>query len=139
MALPSNDFFIGNDAPTAYRLFGAGGSLQTTEIIQRARDLWDAGSEVFDPATAAFLAVGNAALHADQNSVVAHNFAELAAFDGLTTGAGYALDSRLAAETPLYRIAFEVVNPTPVPLPGALPLMLGALGVAWTRRARHAA
>ena len=58
MVVPSNDFFIGNDSPTAYRLFDAAGKLTTASITLKATDIWDAGSEVFDPASAAF--VGNA-------------------------------------------------------------------------------
>ena len=92
-AIPSNDFFIGNDSPTGFRLFDGSGDLLINHIVQRARDVWDAGSEVFDPAAAAF--VGNNGLRSGQNSVVAFNFAELAAFNGLLTGAGYHFDSQL--------------------------------------------
>ena len=87
--------------------------------------MWDAGSEVFDPAAAAF--VGNNSLRADQNSVVAFNFAELAAFDGLLTGAGYNFNSQLSADSDIYRISFSVA-PSPVPVPAALPMLLGGVG-----------
>lgn len=126
MVVPSNDFFIGNDSPTRYRLFDDQGMLLLTEITQQASQVWDAGSEIFDPAAAAF--VGDNNLRADQNSVVAFNFAELNAFNGLTTGAGYVLDSQLAADDEIYRISFAV---TPVPVPAALPLFIGALAGAW--------
>jgi len=122
MVVPSNDFFIGNDAPTRYRLFDDAGNLLIGSIVQRARDIWDAGSEVFDPAAAAF--VGDNDLRAAQNSVVAFNFAELAAFDGLLTAPGYLFASQLAADTEFYRISFTA---TPVPVPAALPLLGGAL------------
>lgn len=135
MALPSNDFFLGNDSPTAYRLFDASGQLQIAQITQTARDLWDAGSEVFDPASAAF--VGDIAARADQHSVVARNFAELAAFDGLLTGAGYVFDSQLVADTPLYRIGFQVAA---VPEPEVTAMMLaGLLAVGWVARRRQPA
>jgi len=133
MVVPSNDFFIGNDSPTQYRLFDEFGALQISSILQGARDVWDAGSEVFDPAAAAF--VGDNGLRADQNSVVAFNFAELAAFDGLTTGAGYTFASQLGADSAIYRISFET---SPVPVPAALPLMLGGLGVLVTTLRRRA-
>lgn len=134
MVVPSNDFFIGNDAPTGFRLFDNAGHLVITDIVQRARDVWDAGSEIFDPAAAAF--VGNNDLRADQNSVVAFNFAELAAFNGLLTAAGYTFNSQLRADSEIYRISFAL-QPSPVPLPAGLPLMLGgmlALGTVARRR-----
>ena len=123
MVVPSNDFFAGNDSPTAYRLFDGAGNLQITSISVYARDLWDAGSEVFDPAAAAF--VGNNDLRTPQNSVVALNFAELAAFNGLLTAAGYVFDSQLAAGTEVLRLDFSV---SPVPEPASLAMMLAGLG-----------
>lgn len=135
MAVPSNDFFIGNDGPQRFRLFDAAGALLVSSIHQRSRDLWDAGSEIFDPAAAAF--VGNNDLRADQNSVVAFNFAELAGFNGMTTGAGYTFNSQLAANTDIYRISFEV---TPVPEPETYALMAAGLGlVGWAAKRRRRA
>lgn len=132
MVVPSNDFFIGNDDPTAYRLFDAQGNLAISSILQRSRDIWDAGSEIHDPAAAAFVGTNN--LRADQNSVVAFNFAEIAAFNGLTTGPGYVFNSQLQANTDIYRISFEVA---PVPEPETYAMMgigLGLLGFARMRR-----
>jgi PEP-CTERM motif len=137
MAVPSNDFFIGNDSPTEYRLFDTGGNLQVPTITVRADEIWDAGSEVFDPAAAAF--VGNNDLRRAQNSNVAFNFAELAAFNGLTTGAGYTFNSALTADSEVYRIGFSV---TAVPEPGSYALMaagLMAVGVVVRRRRADAA
>lgn len=133
MAVPSNDFFIGNDSPTEYRLFDAGGTLAIPTIGIKANEIWDAGSEVFDPAAAAF--VGNNSLRTAQNSVVAFNFAELAAFNGLTTAAGYTFNSALKADSDVYRITFSAV---PVPEPGSYAMLaagLLALGFI-TRRQR---
>ena len=132
MAVPSNDFFIGNDSPTEYRLFDAAGNLLLPSITVGAAEIWDAGSEVFDPAAAAF--VGNNGLRRNQNSVVAFNFAELAGFNGLTTGAGYTFNSALTADSEVYRIGFSV---TAVAEPGSYALMAaGLLAVGFVARRR---
>jgi PEP-CTERM motif len=133
MVVPSNDLFIGNDSPTEYRLFDATGNLTRAAIGIKATEIWDAGSEVFDPAAAAF--VGNNDLRRDQNSVVALNFAEFAAFNGLTTGAGYNFSSALTADSDVYRITFGV---SPVPEPGSYALMAaGLMAVGFIARRRR--
>ena len=132
MAVPSNDFFIGNDSPTEYRLFNGGSALQLSSITIKANEIWDAGSEVYDPAAAAF--VGNNSLRAAQNSVVAFNFAELYGFNGLSTAGGYTFNSQLQAATDVYRISFSAA---PVPEPESYALMatgLLALGALARRR-----
>ena len=132
MVVPSNDFFIGNDSPTQYRLFDAAGALQLSNITLKASDIWDAGSEAFDPAAAAF--VGNNDLRTPQNSTVAFNFAEFTGFNGLTTAAGYTFNSQLTANTEIYRIDFRA---TAVPEPESYALVaasLLALGASRLRR-----
>jgi hypothetical protein len=133
MVVPSNDFFVGNDDPMKYLLLDAAGSLLIPSITVGASEIWDAGSEIFDPAAAAF--VGNSALRRDQNSVVAFNFAELTGFNGLTTAAGTTFSSALNANSQIYRISFEV---SPVPEPGSLAMLTaGLLGVGFLVRRRR--
>lgn len=133
MVVPSNDVFIGNDSPTAYMLFDDMGNLNLGSITQRGRDIWDAGSEVTEAANAAFLVVGSNDPRIEQNGVVSFDFTGVTAFDGLTTAAGYVLNSQLAAELEVYRISFSLV-----PEPSAI--VLGAFGcltlgtVAYRRR-----
>jgi PEP-CTERM motif len=134
MAVPSNDFFIGNDSATQYQLLNAAGALQISSITVKANEIWDAGSEVFDPAAAAF--VGNNSLRTPQNSVVALNFAEFAGFNGLTTGAGYVFNSQLTKDSNVYRIDFAVVA-VPEPTTAGL-LAAGLMGVGVLARRRRA-
>ena len=132
MVVPSNDFFIGNDSPTEYKLFDAAGHLQIDSITEKASDIWDNGSEIFDPAAAAF--VGDNSLRTAQGGVTTFNFSELAGFDGFTTGAGYVFHSGLTANQDIYRIGFSAVA-VPEPSGGAL-LAAGLLGLALMARRR---
>lgn len=130
MVVPSNDHFIGNDAPTQFMLFDAMGNLNITTISQFGRDIWDNGSEIEDPANAAFLVGGVNDQRTPQNGVVNFNFSLLDTFNGLTTAAGYTFDRQIIASDEVYRISFEVV-----PSPGASGLLaLGGLLAIRRRR-----
>ncbi len=131
MVIPSNDFFIGNDDPMEYSLFDSAGNFVLTEVLQSASEIWNAGSEAFDPLNAAFLVGGNNSLRTPENSVVAFNFTELAGFDGLTTAAGYVFASQLTDDSPVYRISFDA---TAVPeATGPAALLGGVLALAGFR------
>jgi hypothetical protein len=132
MVVPSNDLFIGNDSPREYELFDVNGSLRFLNINQSASDIWDAGSEVADPANAAFVQGGINAQRTPQNGLVRLNFGELNAFNGRTTGAGYIFNNSLSGDTAIYRIEFSA---TPVPVPATLALGgIGLIALALTRR-----
>jgi hypothetical protein len=136
MAIPGNDFFIGNDSPTEYELVNSSDNLQTSTVTGKAHEIWNAGSEVFDSAAAAFLVVGNKDLRALRNSVVARNFAEFYGFNSLSTAAGYTVNSQRAANNGVCRISFSAVA-----VPGwqsyALTLT-GLRGIGWQARRRQA-
>jgi hypothetical protein len=124
MVVPSNDYFIGNDSPTERMLFDAAGNLSISSITLRARDIWDAGSEVDGAFGAAFLQGSNNDDRIPDNGVVGFDFADLSIFNGLTTAAGYTFQSQLAADTAVYRISFEIV---PEPSSAALLSLAGLL------------
>jgi len=130
MVVPSNDHFLGNANPTAFEVFDAGGNLILASITEDASRIWDAGSETENPANAAFLVGGVNDQRDDENQPVTFNFADLSAFNGLTTAAGYVFNSALlAADTPVLRVSFAVV-----PEPASIMLVLGGgLGLARKR------
>lgn len=133
MVIPSNDHFIGNDSPTQFRLFDNFGNLQINSIFQRTNNIWDAGSELFDPANAAFLVGGVNDQRTPQNGVVNFNFAELSGYNGLTTAAGYVFNSQLTSNQDIYRINFVAS----VPEPGSMTLAaIAPFGWAIMRRLR---
>jgi hypothetical protein len=125
MVVPSNDYFIGNDSGTQYRVFDDQGNFIPTVITQRGRDIWDAGSEVDGAFGAAFLVGSVNDDRIADNGVVEFDFADLSIFNGLTTAAGYVFDSQLTGDLEIYRITI-----TEIPAPGAFGAMaLAGLGV----------
>lgn len=139
MVVPSNDHFIGNDVPTEFRLFDDAGNLLISDITLTAADVWDAGSEVFNVANAAFIAGSDPTQRIEEGGVVRHDYAEFAKFDGLTTAAGYTFQNGLARDTAIYRIHFDVEA---VPEPATWAMMIGGfafIGGMMRRRTAAAA
>ena len=128
MVIPSNDLFIGNDNPQQYRLFDSMGNLTLTTINQSAGQIWDAGSEVANPLNAAFVQGGNNSARIADNGTVQFSFAELAAFNGVTTAAGYTFQTNLTNNTPIFRISFSAVDAA-VPEPGTWLTMILGMGL----------
>lgn len=83
MLVPSNDFLLGNDDPTAYEVFDAAGNFNGPLTIQiYSDDAWDAGTEVNDIANGAAFIVGqDATLGATEGGVVTPLF-DVAGVDG---------------------------------------------------------
>jgi hypothetical protein len=131
MVVPSNDLFIGNDNPAAFQILDNAGNLLISQINQTASQIWDANSEVADPANAAFVVGGVNGNRTPENGVVAFDFSELNVFNGLTTGAGYTFNNSLVGSTNIGRISFSV---TAVPEPSSMALVgLVAIGVVVRR------
>jgi len=130
MVVPSNDHWIANDNPRQYMLFNGAGQLNISSISQFGSQIYDNGSEIEDPANAAFLVGSVNANRTPENGVVNFNFDRLDAFNGLTTTAGYVFQRQFGASDEIYRISFEVI-----PAPGAV-AMLGMGGLLLARRRR---
>jgi hypothetical protein len=137
MVIPSNDLFIGNDSPTQYQLFDPSGNLLINSILQNASQIWDANSELANPLNAAFVVGGNNDSRTPENGVVAFDFSELNAFNGVNTPAGYTFSNLLSGSTDVYRISF---SSSAVPEPSsALLAALPILGAVIRRRKRLSA
>ena len=126
MVIPSNDLFIGNDNPAAFQILDSSGNLLISQINQTASQIWDANSEIADPANAAFVLGGVNGNRTPENGLVAFDFSELNTFNGLTTGAGYTFDAgSLTGSTNVGVITFSV---TAVPEPSSVALV-GLIGL----------
>lgn len=145
MVVPSNDFFMGNQDPTAFRLFDASGAfLGPLTINVYGRNVWDAGTEVDDIAFgAAFIVGDNATDHVAAGGTVNVVFGGptdftdyLNSINGKATPGGYDISHLISADDLIATIRVNAVpEPSAVILLGiglAAPIMLA-------RRARKQA
>jgi len=145
MLVPTNDLFFGNDNATAYQIFdGAGlflgdtgntlGSVFTIDIL--GSGIYDAGTEDNDASAtggAAFAQGRNAMQGGDQGGVITGaTQADLDVYNGLTDGAGRAInDTTLAAGE-----VFGTIRIIAIPEPNSIAVLslVGLCGLARRRR-----
>lgn len=109
MVVPSNDYFIGNDAPNAVELFDAIGNFVGGEVIIYGDQIWNAGTEVDDPADGPAFVVGqDATTGTSEGGVVSFND-DLSLYSGASTPAGYDFTSLPTGGDAIARISFSVV------------------------------
>lgn len=133
MVIPSNDAFIGNDSPMAYEVFDAAGTFKGLgDILIYVSDVWDGGTEANNNQGAAFnTAMGTAT---DTTDVITQ-LANLDFLLGQETVAGTTVTGGTSGSTLLATITLREL--APIPVPAALPLMVGALGVFGLLRRRR--
>ncbi|MEM7478594.1 MAG: spondin domain-containing protein [Planctomycetota bacterium] len=110
MVIPSNDAFLANLDPRGYELFDVHGNFQGAwSFTLTGADVYDAGTEVNDPAGgAAFSTEGGTSV--DENGVV-RSHAGLDDFIGTGLPTGSNLESAFNADTPIVRITITLVDP----------------------------
>jgi len=144
MVVPSNDFFMGNADPTAFRLFDdAGMFLGPLTINVYGRNVWDAGTEVNDITFgAAFIAGVNAPDHVAENGTInlvfggPTDYADyLNSINGRPTPAGYDISHLISPDDLIATIQVNAVpEPSAVALLGSG--LAGALMLARGTRKR---
>ncbi len=125
MIIPSNDAFIGNGNQTGHAIFDVAGNFLGQDFILTGENVRDAGTEVNDeiPANTAFLGQASPNTGVTENGVVGVH-------SGFLSGGNILGDARFANadfKSSGYQIARIQVSA--VPIPAAMPLMLGGLGL----------
>ncbi|MCV6594727.1 MAG: VPLPA-CTERM sorting domain-containing protein [Silicimonas sp.] len=128
MVIPSNDIFIGNDNPLAYRVFDADGKFTGLGPISvYANDAWDAGTEVNNGQGAPFNTAGGTSTEVD--GVITQASDSLFFLNGQDTVAGTTISLPTGANL------LATIEVSQVPLPAGAPLLLAGLGAfGWMRR-----
>jgi len=121
MVIPSNDAFIANGNPVAHPLFNGSGEFQPFEIVIGGEHVYDAGTEVNDeiPTNTAALNQAGPNTGVDENGVIALH-------------PGFMAGGNVLARIPegdFTQPGYEVAKFSVVPIPAALPLMAGGLGL----------
>ena len=128
MILPSNDQFIGNGDPTAHQIFDAAGNFLGNQTINvSGLNAYDAGTEVNNGLGSPFAQTGPGAA-TDEGGVVTlasgiDNYA------GITLPNGQTLDLGEIGFAGNADFSIATISIAAVPVPAALPLMLGGLGL----------
>ncbi len=128
MAVPSNDYFVGNESGTQIELFDAGGNFVGSTVTLTGADIWDAGTEVNGLFGAAYVVGQSGGDHIDENGVVTLG-ADFSTFFGQSTPTGATFNFNPGSGDQIARISFSVV-----PEPASAALMIGALGLGLVRR-----
>lgn len=137
MLVPTNDTFVGNDNPFAYRVFNDAGELidangEVTNAVTISifgSDLLDAGTEVNDGALGPAFTQGQVGTEgADENGVVTVG-SDLSSFLGNTDVTGRVINDTLLADELLATITISLV---PEPTTGLL--AMGAVFAGFVRR-----
>lgn len=128
MAVPSNDYFVGNESATGIELFDAGGNFVAPTVNLTGANIWDAGTEVNGLFGAAYVVGQDAADHVAENGVVTLG-ADFSPFLGQSTPTGAIFSEVPTTGGQIARISFSVV-----PEPASAVLMIGAMGLGLVRR-----
>ncbi|MFC4699059.1 spondin domain-containing protein [Glaciecola siphonariae] len=124
MLIPTNDAFIGNDAPDAYSLFDSLGNFVGLDIIVVGANVWDSGTELNRGFGSPFLIGAGAEPRQDENGVVglSNGLGVLPggfSIIGGMTPAGYSIDA-LAADFTAQGFEVARISVSEVSAPAAM-------------------
>jgi hypothetical protein len=131
MVVPSNDYFVGNDSPTAIEIFDDMGMFLGAEVMITADQIWQASTEVDDPADGPAFVDGQDALAGTAESGVISLDDDFSIFDGVLTPASYTFNNLPTGNNAIARISI-VPEPAAALLTGS-----GALAIMCTLRRRR--